>query len=145
MAVTQTMAPEMLVTYVGAAADAIVEGAAPSFHWALEEAAQLLEAERLRLTSRAPQDPSATVLALSRNLGPVYQLSDLILRSAAADEPQHASPAAEREARLRLLDQILASLKQATLGDVDAARQVAETFRSATNLALGRTGQPDLI
>src|SRR5664280_2509417 len=141
---TKTMTPDLLVTYVSAAADDLLNEGATSYSWALEEAAQLLQAEQARMTDPLCRKPAPEIAALSRSLGPVDELSDLVLR-AISDGPSGLPPASKREQRLGALQQIIELLDECAAGSVDAQRRVLEVFSAATEIVLGRSEQPELV
>ncbi len=138
----ESMAPELLVAYASVAAADATAGRVPVFAWALDEAATLLEAEHLRLKGGSARTPSASVVALSNSLGPVLELSDLVLRAARSGD--QLTDLDESEQLGKLLE-LADDLRAASEGDVGAATRVAGILELAKNFVLGRVGQPDLV
>lgn len=152
MPVTESnLSPQLLVAYVSAAAAEIVDTGGDNLDWAMLEAVDQLEAEQVRLNDSFASALPPRVAALSRGLGPVLELSDLVLRAASGtvDIPTGSgakpSPAEERTHRMAALARIVDALKAAREGDRDKAIVVRDIFARSTDLVVGRLGQPELL
>lgn len=147
-----TLSPHLLVAYVSAAASQLVETGQNRLEWAIDEAVGQLEAEQVRLLDTFGGHHTQRVAALSRELGPVLEFSDLVLRAIAGStedqqRPSDASisPSVERAERIESLASVVEALKQAASGDPASALVVRDVFAQATDLVVGRAGQADLV
>jgi hypothetical protein len=144
MLARDVLAPELLVAYVAAAADHVHSAGATDTGWALEEASKLLEAEILRIGRGVGRD-TGPIASLSRELGPVMALSDLLLRASRPPLAESTDPAADRSRRLAELERIRNLIDLTSAGDQDAAADVMGLFDAAADYILGRTDTVDII
>jgi hypothetical protein len=129
----------LLVAYVTAAAEDLVEHHESAAGWALDEALTQLAAEHLRLREPDFSSNQTEVAALCRALGPRLELSDLVLRAMRDVAPETSKPeslAEERRTRLQNIEELISCLKSTAAGDSASAAFVRDVFAQASELLM---------